>query len=461
MYLIGPGRVVSRDPEKPFIAEGAVVTDGGLIADVGAFSVLKKLYPKAEHIDARGGVIMPGLINAHTHFYSGLLRGFSIPGHKPTCHYENLAGKSWRLDRELGFYDVAAAAYSGAINCVRNGITTVFDHHAGYGGVSGSLLVIAGAADEVGLRASLCYDTSCRCGFKSCSAAISENSDFIDYCEAYNNDRIKPMFGLHAPFTLSDLTVSECVRRNNGRVGFHIHVSESIDDSVVCMHNYGKSPIKRLFDLGVLSESSLLIHCVNTNDDELELIRSAGPSVVNCPQSNMSNAVGTAKVLDMLGNGINVGLGTDGFIYDMLETARAFVLAQRSLYGKSYIGAKEASLMLFENNRLIAERSFGKGIGILRPGSPADVIIMDYLPLTRMDETNYDDHILFGMNGGQCRFTMAAGRILMLDGKLVTVKEDEITERITRSADALWKRLAESDKPVWIPSFNILEGSAE
>ena len=447
MLLIGGGTVLTFDPSRPFIENGAVAVEGELIRKVGDFSKLNKEFADAEFINAQGGIIMPGFINAHTHFYSGLLRGYALKNYAPASLFEVLSQKSWRLDLELGFGGVQSAAYAGIAECVKNGVTLVFDHHASYGSTSGSLIAIAAAVQKSGIRASLCYETSLRNGYEACCEAMRENEEFISYCSAYPSERIKAMFGLHAPFTLSDFVISNCVRSCSGRTGFHIHVSEGTDDSYSSMRSCGKSPIKRLYDLGILGEKTLLCHCVHITDEEMELLRQTGSFVVNAPQSNMSNAVGTAPALKMLSKGIKVCLGTDSFTYDMFESARAFITAQRLASGKPYAGAEEAGRLLFENNRLLASRYFKKDIGILKKDAPADVIIMDYTPYTRFDESNYMSHILFGMSGRDCTMTMAAGRILMRDRRLISLDEAKLKEEVCRSADEVWKKLDEKPAP--------------
>ncbi|MCR5610917.1 MAG: putative aminohydrolase SsnA [Clostridiales bacterium] len=456
MYLIGNGRVITNDKDGSFFEKGAVLTDGDSIKRVGLYAELKDACPEAEFIDAEGGIIMPGMINAHAHLYSTLMSGYALKDFTPDSLYENLCKRSWKLDGELDFYDVAAGAYAGLIRCIRNGVTTVFDHHASFKGVKGSLFAIAGAVQETGVRGCLCYETSQRCGFKACSEAIAENESFLGYCESFGDSRLKAMFGLHAPFTLSDFDITDCVNRNAGRVGFHVHVSEGAEDGSVCLLNYGKTPLGRLSELGAVTDRSILVHCVHTKDKELDIIAASGASVVNCPQSNMSNAVGAAAVTDMLNKGIRVGLGTDSFTFDMLETARAFVLAERSRTGKCYTGVPQAAKLLFENNREIAEQYFPKGIGTLTEGAPADVIVLDHKPLTRFDAENAYPQLILGASGADCAMTMCAGRVLMRDRKIVAFDEEGIREKIRRSSDALWERLDASGDKTWFPPYGDL-----
>lgn len=98
MLLVGNGQVITRNPEQPYLKDGAVLIDGEEIRKVGPFEELKKEYPDAEFVDARGGIIMPGLINAHTHIYSGLARGLSIAGNNPTNFLEILDGTWWAIE---------------------------------------------------------------------------------------------------------------------------------------------------------------------------------------------------------------------------------------------------------------------------------------------------------------------------------------------------------------------------
>ena len=148
MLLIGNGRVITRDPDRPYLENGAVVTEGAKIIAVGEDGVLRKTYPDARYVDAAGGVIMPGLINAHTHIYSGLARGLTIDGYNPTNFYEMLDGMWWAIDRQLTLDGTRASAYATILDCIRNGVTTIFDHHASFGEIPGSLFAIRDVAKE-------------------------------------------------------------------------------------------------------------------------------------------------------------------------------------------------------------------------------------------------------------------------------------------------------------------------
>ena len=160
MLLVTNGRLITRDAAQPYFEDGAVVIDGTTIAAVGEAAALKARYPDAEVVDAKGGVIMPGLINAHTHIYSGLARGLAIAGNTPTNFLEVLEGTWWNIDRHLTLDGTRASAYATVLDCIRDGVTTIFDHHASFAQIPGSLFAIKDVCQELGIRACLCYEVS-------------------------------------------------------------------------------------------------------------------------------------------------------------------------------------------------------------------------------------------------------------------------------------------------------------
>ncbi len=438
MYLLANGRLITRDPARGYIKDGGVAIEGRHILDVGTTAELRDKYPGAEFVDARGGVIMPAFINAHTHIYSALARGLSIKGNNPTNFYEVLDGTWWAIDRKLSLAGTRASADALMIDCIKQGVTTIFDHHASFGEIPGSLHTIAESAKRFGLRACLCYEVSDRDGEEKALQAVRENADFISECERENNPMLAAMFGGHALFTISDKTFDRMAAANNGRTGYHIHVSEGMNDVYDSLQNYGRRPVQRLHDHGILGPKTILGHCIHVNSAEIELIQSTGTMVVNNPESNMGNAVGTCPVLQLHKNGILLGLGTDAYTNDMLESAKAALCAQRQNACLPNVGWQEVTDMLFRNNAKIGARYFPDELGVLKPGAAADVIVMDYKPFTPFSDANIDGHILFGMTGRQCRTTIAAGKVLMKDGALVGIDEEAENAHILEAAKTLW-----------------------
>ena len=441
MLLITNGRVLTRDAENPYLPDGAVAIEGDRILEVGAPAALAERYPNAERIDARGGVIMPGLINAHTHIYSGLARGLSIKGNSPTNFLEILEGTWWNIDRHLTLDMTRASAYATILECIRDGVTTIFDHHASFCEIPGSLFAIRDVARELGLRACLCYEVSERDGEEKCEESIRENAEFARWAKSEDDDMIRAMFGGHALFTVSDRTFEKMVKANDGMTGFHIHVAEGMNDVYDSLRNYGCRPVNRLLYNGILGERTLLGHCIHVSPAEMDIIRQTGTMVVNNPESNMGNAVGCAPALQMLERGITVGLGTDAYTHDMLESLKVFLLIQRHNAALPNVGWGEAMAMLFDNNRRIAAKYFDKPLGVLKRGAAADVIVMDYPAFTPFSQENADGHILFGMMGRSCRTTIVNGRVLYRDRAFVDIDEERVNAWTLEQSKKLWGAL--------------------
>lgn len=253
MLLVGNGRVITRDENNPYFEAGAVAIDGDKILAVGNEADLKAQYPDAEYVDAQGGVIMPGLVNAHTHIYSGLARGLSIKGCDPKNFLDNLEMQWWKIDRNLDLDATRASAYATVLDSIRDGVTTIFDHHASYAEVPGSLFAIKDVVEEVGIRSCLCYEVSDRDGQEKCDQAIRENAEFAQWAAKQDSGMIAAMFGGHATFTLSDETMDKMAEANNGLTGFHIHVCEGMNDVWDSRQNRGGiSPVERLLQHNLL-----------------------------------------------------------------------------------------------------------------------------------------------------------------------------------------------------------------
>ena len=288
MLIVGNGKLITRDPANPYLVDGAVVIDGELIKEVGTLADMKAKYPNSEFVDAQGGVIMPGLINAHTHIYSGLARGLSIAGKNSRNFIEVLEDTWWNIDRHLTMDGTKACAYPTVLDSIRNGVTTIVDHHASFAEIPGTLFTIKDVCQEIGIRANLCYEVSERDGMEKCDEAIKENADFARWAAAQNDDMISAMFGGHALFTISNKTFEKMVAENNGLTGFHVHVAEGLNDVYDSLNHHMCYPIERLQRLGgILGEKTMLGHCIHLTDAELDIIAETGTMCVNNPESNI------------------------------------------------------------------------------------------------------------------------------------------------------------------------------
>lgn len=440
-WLLGNGRMITRDPENPYYENGCLCIEGNKIVDVGEEKLLRQKYPGAEFVDAGGGVIMPGLINTHNHIYSAFARGMSIDNYNPRNFMDILEGMWWRLDRQLTLSDCRYSAYATFIDCIRNGVTTVFDHHASYGAVEGSLFELSAAAKELGVRVCLCYEVSDRDGKDKMKAAVLENEAFIKAATAEPGGMQRGMLGLHAAFTLSNETLEFCAAHKPQEAGYHIHVAEGISDVYDSLAKYGKRVVNRLFDLNILGPLTLAIHGVHINQQEIEILKQTDTMMVHNPESNMGNAVGCEPMLAIMKEGVLLGLGTDGYTNDMLESYKVANILHKHHTGQPNVAWAEVPTMLFENNARIANRYFPQPVGKLKEGCCADIIVCDYDPLTPMDGDNCNSHILFGMNGRSVTTTIIDGQIRMKNRQIIGVDEGAIMARCRQQARDLARRI--------------------
>lgn len=441
MFLIGNGRLFTRDEKNSFFENGAVVWTDNTIVEVGDFETLKKKYADAEFIDAKGGVIHPAFINTHEHIYSALARGLSIKGYAPNGFLEILDGLWWTIDRNLDNDLTKLSAEATYLECIKNGVTTIFDHHASFGEISGSLFAIEEAARDFGVRSVLCYEISDRDGKEKAHAAIKENVDFAKHALSLKDDFIKGMMGMHASFTISDETMELCRKEKPKEIGYHIHVAEDILDLHRCLKEHGKRIVDRLYDWDVLGEKTLLAHCIYVNPHEMDLIRDTNTMVVHNPESNMGNACGCPPTMEIIHKGILTGLGTDGYTHDMIESWKvANILHKHHLVDPGAAWA-EVPEMLFQGNARIANRYFEKKLGVLEKGAAADIIITDYIPPTPMNAGNLNGHMLFGMNGRSVVTTVGNGKILMKNRELQGIDEERCLAKIREGAARLEKKI--------------------
>ena len=445
MLLVANGRVIARDADNTYLEHGAVAIDGEKIVEVGPEEALREKYPDAEYVDARGGVIMPGLVNCHTHIYSGLARGLSIKGCDPHNFLENLEQQWWKIDDNLTLDGTRASAYATVLDSIRDGVTTIFDHHASFCEIPGSLFAIKDVCEEVGIRSCLCYETSDRRGDEKRDQSIAENAEFARWAaeqQADGNHMVAAMFGGHATFTLSDETMDKMAEANDGLTGFHIHVCEGMNDVWDSRTKRGGiPPVERLLQHGLLGPKTMLGHCIHLTPAEMDIIKETGTHVVNNPESNMGNAVGCAPVLELFRRGIPCHLGTDAYTHDMLESLKVFLIIQRHNAAMPNVGWVEDMTMLFKNNPAMASAYFGEKVGALEPGAVADVIVMDYPAFTPFSGENIDGHMLFGMMGKNCCTTIINGRVVYKDREFVGIDEERINAWTLEQAKQLWGEL--------------------
>jgi putative selenium metabolism protein SsnA len=431
------GIVVTLGGSGRVIWDGAVAVESEHVSGVGTSGELRERFPDAQSIDCSGQVILPGFICAHHHFYSTMARGMAIPGEPAANFVEILERLWWKLDRALSDEDVTLSAQVPLIECIRNGTTTVIDHHASPAARDGSLDLIEAAVRGAGIRASLCYEVSDR---NVSGGGVEENERFIKKTGT-GDGQIAAMMGLHASFTLSDRTLERCIGiAKDAGVGCHIHVAEDAADREDSVKQYGVPTVMRLEKLGAAGSKSLFIHCVHIDEAEMDHIVGTDTAVVHNPESNMNNAVGVTPLLALLKKGALVGLGTDGMASDMLAQMRCAYLLHRLANRDPRVAFVEAPRLLLQNNAEIAKRQFGLPLGEISEGCPADLAILDYRPPTPLTDGNFLGHLIFGLVDAVVDTTVCRGQVLMKNKKISSLDEERISARSRELAPRMWQR---------------------
>ncbi len=438
--IIKGGVVITNDQANNFYEDGAVVIKDNVIVDIGETSEILSIYEDDEIIDASGKVVMPGLICAHSHIYSTYARGMAVS--KPTDNFMHvLENQWWALDKTLTLEDVKLNGLVTYMESVANGVTTLIDHHAGPNSIEGSLFTLADAAEEVGIRTSLCYEVSDRDGLEKRDLGIAENINWIKESQK-RDDMFSGLFGIHASFTVSDETLEKSRETMDGLYdGYHIHVAEGLDDQWITLKNNGKRCVERLEGFDIFSPRTLSVHNVHINSREMDILKHHDAVAIFNPESNMNNAVGCPPVLEMINRGITVGLGSDAFTNDMFESMKVsnILLAHNSCDPTK--GFSETLHMQFKNNPLIMERYLEKPVGRLEKDAYADIIMLDYDPVTPLNANNWGGHVLFGLTGRLVSDSIINGKFVMRNREMTNVDRPMIHAKSRERAREIWPKL--------------------
>ncbi|HEX8926357.1 MAG TPA: putative aminohydrolase SsnA [Terriglobales bacterium] len=441
--IIRNARILTFDRKNRVIDCGAVeVREDGALGWIGEDAKLPESLLKEEAFDGDRKLLMPALINCHTHLYSSLARGISLRGAPPRNFIEILKKLWWKLDVALDDEDVYLSAMVGLIESAKAGVATLFDHHSSPNACPGSLDVIEEAFRDVGLRGCLCYETSDRNGRASAREAITENARFIEHAGSPDDQNtIAASFGLHASFTLGDRTLQECLSANKSLGGrFHIHLAEDRADVELSRVHSGKSPVRRLYDFGVLNAGSIAAHCVHVSKADVALLAKSGVNVVHNAQSNCNNAVGTANLSQLLDSKVAVGLGSDGYSPRMLDEFATAFHVQKVRACDPRAGYSEV-FTAHLNNREVARRICNWNIGAIETGSRADLMMVDYYPPTPLTADNLFGHILFGISRAPVSSLWVNGKLVVRDGHCVNVNERAIYEKAAIRSRTMWSRM--------------------
>ncbi len=423
---------VELDP--PSVAAGELRIENGRIAARGSTG---EASAGDEVVDCAGCVVLPGLVNGHTHLYSALAVGMPAPRAAPRDFLEILSHIWWRLDRALDADLIETSARIGALDAVRCGATTIIDHHASPNCIAGSLDRIERGAGDLDVRVVQCYETTDRHGRAGARAGVEENRRYLEKCRERRDGRFAALVGAHASFTLEPETLAELAAlAGEFDVGIHIHVAEDGADERDCRKRFARSLFDHLARSGVLRAGSILAHGTHLDAVAAARLKDFGVSVAHNPRSNMNNSVGYARLADFT---CPVMLGTDGIGSDMLTEAKFAWFKSRDANGDVSPG-RIIGMMAAAAAR--ASEALGVTVGRLEPGAAADVVVTDYLPATPLNGENLFGHLVFGMGPQIVKDMMIGGEWVMRDRRVLVCDEAAVRRRAQDESARLWRQIA-------------------
>lgn len=390
-------------------------------------------------IDGTGKILMPGLINTHTHLSMTLFRGLADDLSLDTWLNDYI----WPTEAHLNGYYCYIGALLGAVELIKSGTTTFSDMYFYMGDV-------ARAVDESGLRAVLSYGMIDFADEEKRRAEIAENIDLFEKCNNAADGRIKVFFGPHAPYTASKELLDEVKQlASEFNTGIHIHVSETEKEVNDILEQTGKRPFEYLDDIGFLGPNVVAAHAVWLSEEEIDIIMDRNVKISHNPCSNMKLASGISPVANMLDHDICVSIGTDGASsnnnLDLIEEMKTASLLQKvSTLNPKVLPSEETVAMATINGA----RALGleDEIGSIEVGKKADLILIDTEDANMTPNSScISSNVVYAAKGSNVDTTICNGKILMENKKLTTLDENEIYKK-ARDAIVELKALKEEDE---------------
>jgi 5-methylthioadenosine/S-adenosylhomocysteine deaminase len=442
--LVKNGLVITLDDNGTQYDPGYLLTKEDTIYMMGAGDPPASVLAMADQVvDASGMVVMPGMVNAHTHLFQTFIRG--LADDRPLLKWLETA--IWPVAKGFTGADAYTAAKLGFVENIRSGVTSVIDHQYVHTEPSVDDGVFR-AAEEMGLRFMLAYgwaDMNYHPALQLTPSYIEKDTRRLyETWHGRAGGRLNFEFGPVIPWGCTDETVLHLNRlAAEWKVGTHIHVAETKEEVDMNLRDRGSRHIEWLRDLGLLGPSLQLVHSVWLDDGELALIRDSGAVVVHCPVSNMYLASGAARVRDMLRMGIPVALATDGpgsnNSQDMME-----VLKTTALLAK--LSTLDAMAVLPSDVLHCACRggaaAFGQAesIGSLELGKKADLVLVDLDSPFAMPVHKPLSALVYNLGASAVDSVMIDGAFVMRDKTITVLDEKRLLQDARRQCAALFSR---------------------
>ena len=397
-----------------------------LIEDNLITKIDSKINEEADKIiDAKNKLLMPGLVNTHTHLAMSIFRGY-----KDELKLEDwLNNAIFPVEAKMNEEDVYYGSYLSCIEMIKSGTTTCNDMYFKCEGTIKAL-------EQTGLRGVICWVIN--------DFMINDHVEKTkQYANKYNkeNSKIKIISSFHAPYTCNEHTIKLVLNlAKETNTPIHLHLSETKEEEKTIQQRYGKSSTKYLYDLGVFNQKVILAHSIHLSNEDLKLLKNIKGGMSHNPISNAKLASGICDVVKLKKKGFNVGLGTDGLgsttTLDMFEEMRLCAYLQKLKYKdptiiKSYELLKMATI---DGAKVLG---LDKEIGTIEVGKKADIILINLKNTHLYPQNDICTNLVFSSNGSDIDTTIVDGKILMENRKLINIDEEKIIEEVKKCTEKL------------------------
>ncbi|MHA2174448.1 MAG: amidohydrolase [Candidatus Hodarchaeales archaeon] len=426
--LIKNATIITVNSKNEVIANGGVVIENNIITTVASMAQLRDISAD-EVIDAEGMVVMPGLVNTHTHLSMTLFRG--VADDVPAINWLPII---WSIEKNINEDFCYTGALLGCMEMIKSGTTCFADQYW-------HMEKICTAIKEAGLRADLSQGILELNDPEKGSKDLQESVAFAKEWNNSVNGRITTRLGPHAIYSCSPTLLRETREAADKiGVGLHIHVAEGPNEPKMAKEKHGDTSIEHLHNLGILNGDVLAAHSVYVNNSDMEIMKKTNTSVAHCPTAMMKYGNEIAPVPDLLSKKIRVGIGTDGCgsnnNLDMIEEMRTVALVHKMIRNDSTVLPVP---QLIKMATLSGAEALGldKEIGSIESGKKADVILLDFQKPHLVPCHHYPSHIVYSAFGTDVDTVIIDGKVIMRNRELMTVNELEVISLAQRAFEEL------------------------
>ncbi|WP_336338516.1 amidohydrolase family protein [Haloarcula brevis] len=431
--ILNAGTLVTMNDERTVRSEAhVVVEDGEIVAIEDGYA------PDEDAVDAREEVVIPGLVNCHTHMYALPIRGAPLDA-APESFYEALVDIWWNVDEAFTERDARLSALGSCAEMLASGVTTFCDNYSGPNTLPGGLDAVAEGVAQTPIRGMLAFEATARNSEAQAREGIAENRRFVRDGED-DYDRVSGHYCLHTLFTNTEAVVEECVDRavDDDRP-IQIHLEEGLVDVHESIAEYGARPVPALDEMGFFDAEVIAAHCVHSTESEIEILAENDARVAHNPYSNINNAVGIADVETMAAHDVTIGLGDDGWDPDMFETMRSAVGIHK-LKQRNPSGFDMATALGWATIGSAAVLGMDDAVGSIEVGKQADFVTLDLGPNPVL-AGSAPYYVVSAASRADVTRTIVGGETVYERGAGVTGVDDADMAAVGDASAELWDRL--------------------